>query len=166
MPPPPTLAIARPPSTLRSVVDLEDTIECLQETLRGRPACLHLAFLAKIMVLWLHAPDKFLLYVCPAKVKVLKSLQEVVAKMTEDVDSDEPCTLRLLVSTNNQTNASPRKETPTAEILLPDASPVPLELPRLATFYPTHDEPSVLALRQVELQSILARATSVAISES
>ncbi|KDO27917.1 hypothetical protein SPRG_07190 [Saprolegnia parasitica CBS 223.65] len=129
MPPPPTLAIARPPSTLGSVVDLADTIACLHER---RPACLHLAFDAKIMVLWLHSPDKFLLYVCPAKVKVLKSLQEVVAKMTDDVDSDEPCTLRLLVSTNNQTNASP-----SAEIPLPDTSPVPHQVPRLASPCPT-----------------------------
>ncbi|EQC42793.1 hypothetical protein SDRG_00514 [Saprolegnia diclina VS20] len=139
MPPPPTIAVARPPSTLRGVFELEGAIESLHETLDGRPACLHLVFRAKTMVLWLHSHDKFLLYVCPAKVKVLKTLSEVVVKMTEDVLSDEPCTLRLVVATSNQTDSTLKSSATTISHTGPVESPS-IDLTRLASPCPTQLE--------------------------
>ncbi|OQR86748.1 hypothetical protein THRCLA_10518 [Thraustotheca clavata] len=81
-----------------TITTLLPALESILKLTRGHASCIHLVFAALVMVVWLPPLDKILLYVCPAKVKVFKTIDELVSKLDEHVSKDESCAIYTLVA--------------------------------------------------------------------
>ncbi|OQR83459.1 hypothetical protein ACHHYP_14680 [Achlya hypogyna] len=110
----------------RTVAELPAALARVQALVHGQTACVCLLFATKVFVVWLPPLDKILLYACPAKVKVVKNGTELLAKVLEDVGSDETFEIYVLVAATSPLLARPvdSPDWHPATIVVQDSAPI------------------------------------------